>query len=233
MSVPAGYIRCPRCGHLNPPNAKYCERCGYPLTGVGASSPTQVTPQAAAPAPGAAAPQQPPTAPSAAGTAVAAGTPPSPPPPAASPAPGAVAAAQQPQLSVPRPGGASTPRQCSGNPLPAPYYLVFPDGKRMVSFQQMCIYGREDFEGYIPQEYLRYITRRSNGGQFTIYCEVKDINTIVCYIADNFSTNPTYLNGQPIKGKGYIMLNHGDIISPAGMVNIRFYYANPPQPPSS
>ncbi len=218
MSTPPGWIRCPRCGRLNPPDSKFCQYCGAPLV----SESTQVAAGLQPAQPTSAAPP-PPMGEESQSTRVLA-----PQSPAAPAAP--VPAAQQPgwmQAQASRPVSAAPP-ECSGQPLPVPYYLVFPDGKQLVRYSQMCVYGREDFEPYIPREYAKFITRRSKGGQFTIYCEVKDVNTIICYIRDDFSRNPTLLNGIPIKGRGAIMLNHGDIISPAGVVNIRFLYATPP-----
>jgi len=212
---------CPRCGKPNPPDARFCQYCGYPLQGSAEGTAVAVN----NPAPVAA--QQPaqtlrldeeqqagaPSGTQVFGLSV---QQPRQPAPAAAP--------QQPQIvHIGEPPG------CSGSPLPAPYYLVFPDGRILVRYYQMCVYGREDFEAFIPREYARFITRRSKGGQFTIYCEIKDVNTIVCYIRDDFSTNPTLVNGVPIKGKGAVRLNDGDIISPAGIVNLRFNYASPPR----
>lgn len=70
------------------------------------------------------------------------------------------------------------------------------------------IYGREDFVGIVPSDRLIYITRRSGGGQFRI---VRGRDG--WYIIDSYSTNPTLVNGVPIKGRGYVKLRKGDLIS--------------------
>ncbi len=106
---------------------------------------------------------------------------------------------------------------------PVVYQLVFPDGKFIsVVGEPLKVFGREDFTGYVPEEYLRLITRREKGGQFMIYCHAKEVGNVECYVRDDFSTNPTLVNGTNIKGKGWVKLKDGDVISPAGVVNIWF-----------
>ncbi|MEM2186640.1 MAG: FHA domain-containing protein [Thermofilaceae archaeon] len=79
------------------------------------------------------------------------------------------------------------------------------------------VYGREDFAGFLAPDKLAYITRRSKGGQFRI---VKGRDG--WYIIDAYSTNPTLVNGIPIKGRGYVKLNNGASISVQGAFDLYF-----------
>ncbi len=208
MSVPVTGKRCPRCGHINPPDALYCERCGARLEGgpgeTQVLAPTFATaqPRPVIVSTGGQQPQQ----------GGASGE--------------TMVAPLQPQQPVQpaQPAGGYAPLAPA---LPIPYRLVFPDGRYIEVYEQLRIFGREDFEGLIPEPYIQYITRREKGGQFRIWCEVKSVNEVVCYIRDDYSTNPTYVNNQPIRGMGWVKLNDGDIISPARVVNIVFKFAVP------
>ncbi len=103
------------------------------------------------------------------------------------------------------------------------YELVFPDGKKIVVLgEQVKVFGREDFVNYIPEHYLIYITRRAKGGQFIIACRSTNLEDIQCFIRDDNSSNGTLVNGRDIKGIGWVPLRDGDIISPAGVINIVF-----------
>ena len=44
-------VRCPDCGHPNPPGSVQCQRCNYPLTEPGTASPAPAPPPVAAPSP--------------------------------------------------------------------------------------------------------------------------------------------------------------------------------------
>jgi hypothetical protein len=79
-------------------------------------------------------------------------------------------------------------------------------------------FGREDFAGIAPPEVLNAISRRAKP-QFTISFDY--INRVFT-IEDNNSTNGTLLNGENIKGKGPRPLKDGDIVSPAGVLNLKF-----------
>ena len=203
MSQPRGK-RCPRCGYVNPPDALYCQNCGARLPDETVVMGAPFTPSQPAAPVQPAAPQ-----PASGDETIVAGV------------------SQQPV----RPGGGVAAAPPVTPELPVPYRLVFPDGRYIEVYEKSRVFGREDFEGLIPEPYIRYITRREKGGQFRIWCEVHDINTIVCYIRDDYSTNPTFVNNEPIRGKGWVRLNDGDIISPAGVVNIVFRFAAPVSPP--
>ncbi|MEM3974310.1 MAG: FHA domain-containing protein [Ignisphaera sp.] len=79
------------------------------------------------------------------------------------------------------------------------------------------VYGREDFAGFLPPDKLVYITRRNKGGQFRII-RGRD----GWYIVDEYSMNPTLVNGIPIKGRGYVRLKSGDLISVQGFFELYF-----------
>jgi hypothetical protein len=76
-------------------------------------------------------------------------------------------------------------------------------------------FGRADFEPYIPKEVASLISRR----HFLITFSPRDKTF---YIEDVGSTNGTLLNGSEIRGKGKMPLKEGDVISPAGVLNLRF-----------
>jgi hypothetical protein len=79
-------------------------------------------------------------------------------------------------------------------------------------------FGREDFAGIAPPDVLNAISRRIKP-QFTISFDWANKTFM---IEDNNSTNGTLLNGENIKGKGPRPLKDGDIVSPAGVLNMRF-----------
>ncbi|MEM1576133.1 MAG: FHA domain-containing protein [Archaeoglobaceae archaeon] len=79
-------------------------------------------------------------------------------------------------------------------------------------------FGREDFINIIPRDALNSISRRSKP-QFVINY---DYANRTFTIEDYNSTNGTLLNGENIKGKGPFPLKDGDIVSPAGVVNLKF-----------
>ena len=79
-------------------------------------------------------------------------------------------------------------------------------------------FGREDFAGIAPPEVLNSISRREKP-QFIINFDY--INKTFT-IEDFNSTNGTLLNNENIKGKGPRPLKDGDIVSPAGVLNMRF-----------
>ena len=79
-------------------------------------------------------------------------------------------------------------------------------------------FGREDFAGIAPPEVLNAISRRARP-QFTVSFDYANKTFI---IEDNNSVNGTLLNGENIRGKGPRPLRNGDIVSPAGVLNMRF-----------
>ncbi len=79
-------------------------------------------------------------------------------------------------------------------------------------------FGREDFVGIAPPDALNAISRRAKP-QFTVSFDY--VNKTFT-IEDYNSTNGTLLNGENIKGKGPRPLKDGDIVSPAGLINLRF-----------
>ncbi|MEM2550345.1 MAG: FHA domain-containing protein [candidate division WOR-3 bacterium] len=100
------------------------------------------------------------------------------------------------------------------------YIAGFRVGERMIPIRSLPqIFGREDFQGFIPEEALTFITRREKGGHFEVRYDYSRGRFI---IEDVRSTNGTLLNGEEIKGKGPQELKDGDIVSPAGTVNLRF-----------
>lgn len=113
---------------------------------------------------------------------------------------------------------APTPTRVIAQPAPATRvalaYLEAPSGRLIVSSVDQPFY-RSDFSGIVPPGLLDTISQskpqfiiRFRGGRF--------------YIEDPGSTNGTLLNGRQIRGMGMQELRDGDIISPAGVVNLVF-----------
>jgi len=93
-------------------------------------------------------------------------------------------------------------------------YLEAPNGRLIVSSVDQPFY-RSDFVGIVPAGLLDTISQskpqfiiRFRGGRF--------------YIEDPGSTNGTLLNGRQIRGMGMQELRDGDVISPAGVINLTF-----------
>ncbi|MEM0023447.1 MAG: FHA domain-containing protein [Candidatus Bathyarchaeia archaeon] len=93
-------------------------------------------------------------------------------------------------------------------------YLEAPNGRLIVSSIDQPFY-RSDFAGIVPAGLLDTISQsrpqfiiRFRGGRF--------------YIEDSSSTNGTLLNGRQIRGMGMQELKDGDVISPAGVINLVF-----------
>jgi len=81
-------------------------------------------------------------------------------------------------------------------------------------------FGREDFRGLLPESQLAYISRR----HFRIGYDYAR-NSFV--IEDLGSTNGTLVDGEDIRGKGPVPIKDGSVISPAGIVNLRFVVRSP------
>jgi len=98
------------------------------------------------------------------------------------------------------------------------YYLLDHQGRILFSGRRRdYVYGREDFVGLIPPQQLGYITRRSKGGQFRIF-----VQDGTYYIEDNYSKNPTLVDGASIRGKGPVPLRDGCSISLPGVFHLIF-----------
>jgi len=89
---------------------------------------------------------------------------------------------------------------------PAVYLLI--DGRALRLRGSRIVIGREDLAGILPPEKLAYVTRRAKGGHFQI---IRYGNAF--YIQDPGSTNGTYVNGVDIRGRGWVQLRNGDVIS--------------------
>jgi hypothetical protein len=89
---------------------------------------------------------------------------------------------------------------------PAVYLLI--DGRALRLRGSRIVIGREDLAGILPPEKLAYVTRRAKGGQFQI---IRYGNAF--YIQDSGSANGTYVNGVDIRGRGWVQLRNGDVIS--------------------
>ena len=88
-----------------------------------------------------------------------------------------------------------------------------PDGNEILLAGNARSLGRHDFEAFIPQEHVPYISRQHinlwyEDGQY--------------YIEDRSSTNGTKVNGTAIKGTGRHQLTDGDSIELAGKLSITF-----------
>ncbi|MFO7990776.1 MAG: zinc ribbon domain-containing protein [Thermoplasmata archaeon] len=98
--------------------------------------------------------------------------------------------------------------------------LVLPGGKEISLEEDELIIGREDFEGLLPDEKLRYLSRRNDPdhpdkNHFKIITEDDEY-----FVIDENSTNNTWLKGEKIKGEGKKKLEDGDEIKAAGEIPI-------------
>ena len=96
---------------------------------------------------------------------------------------------------------------------PPPAKLAMPDGNEILLAGNARSLGRHDFEKFIPQEHVLYISRQHvnlwyEDGQY--------------FIEDRSSTNGTKINGTAIKGTGRHQLSDGDSIELAGKLSITF-----------
>ena len=103
--------------------------------------------------------------------------------------------------------------------------LELPGGEEIYFYDKELVIGREDFIGIIPDEELKYITRKSNPDdpekkQFEIVFEDGEY-----YIIDENSHNNTALNNKNIRGKGMIQLEDEDEIKVPGgtTINVRIF----------
>jgi len=78
------------------------------------------------------------------------------------------------------------------------------------------VFGREDFVGLVPEDRLKYLTRRRKGGQFRIVRHGKQH-----FLYPNpSSVNPVLINRVPVKGGRPILLKNGDTISIQGVFEL-------------
>jgi len=77
------------------------------------------------------------------------------------------------------------------------------------------VFGRKDFAGLLDPSLLAVISRE----HFTIFY---DFRSGKFFIEDYSSTNGTLLNGDQIRGRGPVELKNGDIVSPAGVIDLVF-----------
>ena len=87
------------------------------------------------------------------------------------------------------------------------FYLLI-DGRALRFRSSRVVIGREDLASILPPDRLAYVTRKARGGQFQI---IRYGNAF--YIQDPGSTNGTYVNGVDIRGRGWVQLKDGDVIS--------------------
>ena len=113
-------------------------------------------------------------------------------------------ARRQPQFGI---GGGGTR---VGSPIA---FLVLPNGYTIPIAESSVEFGRDHFKPYLPPDTVKFISVR----HFRIYYVGGQ-----WYIEDLGSTNGTLLNGQEIRKKGPVPLKPGDVISPAGAINLVF-----------
>ncbi len=91
--------------------------------------------------------------------------------------------------------------------------LAMPDGNAILLAGNARSFGRHDFEGFMPQDNVSYISRQ----HINIWYENGQY-----YIEDRSSTNGTRINGTDIKGTGRHALTDGDLIELADKLSITF-----------
>lgn len=98
--------------------------------------------------------------------------------------------------------------------------LLLPGGKQINVTDDEHAVGREDFVGTLPDEKLKYISRRDNPDKpdsehFMILYE--DGNY---YVKDENSANGTWFEGENIQGQEKQLLSDGDEIKPANEISV-------------
>jgi hypothetical protein len=128
---------------------------------------------------------------------------------------------QPPQKEQPRPVVAPV------EPLPQPTVAATPvtmvsiarletkEGKIIPVTNVRQVFGRKDFAGLLDPSLLAVISRE----HFTVFY---DFRSGKFFIEDYSSTNGTLLNGDQIRGRGPVELKNGDIVSPAGVIDLVF-----------
>ncbi len=98
--------------------------------------------------------------------------------------------------------------------------LMLPGGKEIEFTGDKLVIGREDFQGAIPEDKLKFLTRRGNPDKPDVYhfCITKEGGDF--FVLDENSSNNTYLGEVKIQGQGQMPLQDGDEIKPAGEITI-------------
>ena len=99
-------------------------------------------------------------------------------------------------------------------------YIEHPYGVIQVSGNQDRIFGREDFS-FLTSDESSYISRKAEGGHFTIYSSRNSYGDFEFLIGDLGSKNGTLLNGREIRGMLPQVLREGDTISLGGTLPFR------------
>jgi hypothetical protein len=100
---------------------------------------------------------------------------------------------------------------------PFTYRLQLPNNYVVQINTPQAVFGREFFMKLgVPPEVAKYISRN----HFAIYAEGGRF-----HIQDMGSKNGTWLNGRPIKGLNPQPLKHGDVITVAQVLSLRFLLA--------
>jgi hypothetical protein len=94
-----------------------------------------------------------------------------------------------------------------------PAKLSMPDGSEILLAGNSRAFGRHDFDKFLPQDSVSYISRQ----HINIWFENDRY-----FIEDRSSTNGTRLNGMEIKGTGRHALEDGDTIDLADKLKINF-----------
>jgi len=90
------------------------------------------------------------------------------------------------------------------------FYLLI-DGRPLKLRGSRVVIGREDLAGLLAPGRAAYVSRRARGGHFQIIRQRG-----AYYIQDLGSTNGTYVNEVDIRGRGFVQLRNGDVISVPG-----------------
>lgn len=92
-------------------------------------------------------------------------------------------------------------------------YLQLPNGQLIPITSPVQEFGRDQLSPYIPADQAKYISAR----HFRIMLQGNK-----WYVEDLGSTNGTIVDGQQIKGRGPVEIQKGSVISPAGVVMLKF-----------
>ncbi len=98
--------------------------------------------------------------------------------------------------------------------------LILPGGKEVVFTGDRMVFGREDFEDILPEDKLKFLSRRGNPDKpdkfhFSIFRDGSEY-----FVIDEDSSNNTWLRGKKLRGEGEVLLESGDEIKPANEVSI-------------
>ncbi|OQC18185.1 MAG: FHA domain protein [Firmicutes bacterium ADurb.Bin080] len=103
------------------------------------------------------------------------------------------------------------------------YILYHPKETIRVVNEIYRIFGREDFERFVTPLEAQSISRNANGGHFRITMSLSQENDKIKYFVEDLdSSNGTLVNGNEIKRKGKVPLNHSDVITIGKTVKVEF-----------